>query len=157
MDQDQSAEGRILCCRIHLVTEGTDVFAYLLKNINPNGIWYEKNVRDGDRLMRLNGQDTTHMSYENVYSIMTVPFTCQVVWHPDLYLEFNKKRKEDYSNGSSRLIDDQTYAYFSDMIHHLLNYRPKEPYQFVKRQELSDDLLIESSSWAQKQFTLLSV
>ena len=94
VDQGQSSEVLIICYRIHLLRENNDVFAYLLKNINPNGVWYEKKVRDGDRLIRLDGQDTTHIPYENVYSMMhetDVPFTCQVVWHPELYLEFGKQ------------------------------------------------------------------
>ena len=68
---------------------------YLLKNIDPTGIWYEKKVRDGDRLIRLNGDDTTRMSYESVHTTMNetkVPFTCQLVWHPELYLEFGKTK-----------------------------------------------------------------
>ena len=83
----------ILCYRIDMFGENGDVFVYLLKNINPMGIWYEKNVRDGDRMIRLNGDDTTRMSYESVCAIMNetkLPFACQLVWHPELYLEFGK-------------------------------------------------------------------
>lgn len=93
IDQSQSSDVLILCYRICILGENEDVFVYLLKNINPTGIWYEKKVRDGDRLIRLNGDETIHMSYESVYAIINetkLPFACQLVWHPELYLEFGR-------------------------------------------------------------------
>lgn len=80
----------LICYRIHLIHEKQEIFVYLFKNIDPNSTWYEKKIREGDRLIALNDQDTISMSSEKVYSIMTEnqsSFTCQVIWHPELYFE----------------------------------------------------------------------
>jgi type II secretory pathway component PulC len=93
-DQVQNSEVTLICYKIHLLQQNEEVFVYLFKNINPTSIWYEMKIREGDRLITLNEQDVTRISYENVYSIMNhekTPFTCQVIWHPELYIEFSER------------------------------------------------------------------
>ena len=83
----------LICYRIHLDKENQDIFVYLFKNVNPIGVWYNMQIRDGDRLVSLNDQDVSRVPYENIYSVMIeekVPFTCQVVWQPELYIEFGE-------------------------------------------------------------------
>ncbi len=76
-----------------MIQENENVFVYLFKNVNPTGILYSMKIRDGDRLITLNEQDVTRISYEHVYASMiekNIPFTCQVIWHPELYIEFGE-------------------------------------------------------------------
>jgi type II secretory pathway component PulC len=83
----------LICYKIHLIQQNEDVFVYLFKNINPMSIWYDMKIRDGDRLVTLNEQDVTRISYENIYSSIIEKknsFTCQVVWLPELYIEFGE-------------------------------------------------------------------
>ncbi|CAF1430299.1 unnamed protein product [Rotaria sordida] len=89
----QNFDVTLICYKIHLMKKNQDIFAYLFKNVNPTGIWYDMNIRDGDRLITLNGQDVTRLSYENVYSLIIekkIPFTCEIVWHPELYIELGE-------------------------------------------------------------------
>lgn len=51
------------------------------------------NIRDGDRLVTLNGQDVTRLSHEMIYSSIVeknLPFTFEVVWHPELYINLSE-------------------------------------------------------------------
>jgi len=157
----------LICYKIHLLEENEEVFAYLLKNILPTSSWYAMKIRDGDRLITLNGQDVIRMSYEEIYSIMIekkLPFICQLVWHPELYIEignFDKTMFIDHelSNPirSERLITDNMYEYLTRIIRNLLDYRPNEPCLLFKNQEVSSDTQTDSYSFAQRQLTLLSV
>lgn len=61
-----------------------------------------------------------------------------------------KIRKEENPIEYPRLIDDQTYGYFHDLIHNLLNYRPKETSLLVENNDIANDL-----SLAQRQLDLL--
>ena len=61
--------------------------------MNPTSTWYDLKIRDGDRLITLNGQNVTELSYEHIYSSMMeekLPLTCQIVWHPELYIKFGE-------------------------------------------------------------------
>jgi hypothetical protein len=76
-----------------LIKENEEVFTYIFKNVNPTSTWYDLKVRDGHRLLTLNGQDVTRIPYEHIYSSMIenkISFTCQVVWHPELYIELGE-------------------------------------------------------------------
>lgn len=67
-------------------------------------------------------------------------------------------RKEENSIEFPRLIDDQTYEHFRDIIRNLLNYQPREPYEFSQYDEESSSRSAESSLLlAQRQLALLSV
>ena len=50
-------------------------------------------IRDGDRLVTLNEQDVTRLQSEHVHSVIIeskAPVTYQVVWHPELYIDFGE-------------------------------------------------------------------
>jgi hypothetical protein len=69
------------------------VFAYLFKNVDPTSAWYDMKIRDGDRLVTLNGQDVTSISHETIYSAMMEEkgiSKCRIIWHPELYIEFGE-------------------------------------------------------------------
>ena len=83
----------LLCYEVRLLQENDTSFVYFFKNINPNGVWHRMKVRDGDRLVILNGEETLRKTQENVHSILidkTFSFTFQVVWHPELYIQLGK-------------------------------------------------------------------
>lgn len=85
----------LICYNIHLIRKNENIFAFLFKNIHPSSIWYNMRIRDGDRLITLNEQDVTQLSYEDVYSILiekNISFTCQVVWHPELYIHLGETK-----------------------------------------------------------------
>ncbi|CAF5108782.1 unnamed protein product, partial [Rotaria sp. Silwood1] len=92
----QNSDVTLICYKIQLIKKNKEIFAYLFKNVNPTSIWYDMNIRDGDRLVTLNEQDVTQLSYENIYSLIIekkLPFTCEIVWHPELYIDLG----ENYS------------------------------------------------------------
>lgn len=101
IDRKEDPDVTLICYKIHLTKENKDIFAYLFKNINPISKWYDKQIRDGDRLVALNGQD---VSCDDLYSSIMkqqVPFTCQIVWHPELYMEFGENSLVFYLYGCS--------------------------------------------------------
>jgi hypothetical protein len=166
VDQGQNSLVTLIYYKIHLLENNEDISAYLWKNINPTSSWYAMKIRDGDRLITLNGQDVIRMSYEEIYSIMIekkLPFICQVVWHPELYITLsnignsNTGQQQNNSSRSERLMSDNMYEYLTRIIRNLFDYHPKEPFIFFKNQETSSDTQTESYSFAQRQLKLLSV
>jgi hypothetical protein len=159
VDQGQNSLVTLIYYKIHLLENNEDIYAYLWKNINPTSSWYAMKIRDGDRLITLNGQDVIRMSYEEIYSIMIekkLPFICQVVWHPELYITLSNIGNSN-SSRFERLMNDNMYEYLTRIIRNLFDYHPKEPFIFFKNQETSNDTQTESYSFAQRQLTLLSV
>ncbi|CAF3944671.1 unnamed protein product [Rotaria magnacalcarata] len=181
----QNPDVTLICYKIHLITNNKEVFAYIFKNVNPAGIWYDKNIRDGDRLITLNGQDVTHLSYENIYSSIMeskLSLTCKVVWHPELFIDLETSINENDSIMSpTSKIQSDTLKEFSDsktllgvnihkqlthVLHYLFNFHPQEPYQlferlvantsFEKDLELTMDNRKESNLFIQRQLQLLS-
>ncbi|CAF4502812.1 unnamed protein product, partial [Rotaria sp. Silwood2] len=153
----QNLDVTLICYKIHLRKKNEEVFAYLFKNVNPTGIWYDMNIRDGDRLVTLNGQNVTQLSYENIYSLIIekkLPFTCEVVWHPELYIDLetcinkNIDNEQDYSiisqtskissdilkesSDHKTLIGINIYENLTHTLRHLFDYHPKEPYKLFK-------------------------
>ncbi|CAF3566992.1 unnamed protein product [Rotaria sordida] len=153
----QNFDVTLICYKIHLMKKNQNIFAYLFKNVNPTGIWYDMNIRDGDRLITLNGQDVTRLSYENVYSLIIekkIPFTCEIVWHPELYIELetcinkNIEQEQDYSiiSQASKISSDilkesfdyktligiNMYENLTYTLRYLFDYHPKEPYKLYK-------------------------
>ena len=160
IDPSGNSEVTLICYEIHLLKTSEQIFAYLLKNIKPTSSWYAMKIRDGDRLITINGQDVIRMSSEEIYSIMIekkLSFICQVVWHPELYIEIGNSNIDQEQSNPVRLVNDNMYEYLTRMIRNLLDYRPKEPYLSFKTQELPSDGQTESYSFAQRQLTLLSV
>lgn len=93
-DQLQNFDVTLICYKIYLLQEKEEIFLYLFKNIHPTSIWYDMKIRDGDRLITLNKENVARISYENIYSTIIekkIPFTCQVIWHPELYIQFGEK------------------------------------------------------------------
>lgn len=83
----------LLCYEIHLISTNSEAFVYIFKNVEPTGHCYHKSIREGDRLINFNGQDMTHLSHEHIYTLIIEnknPFTCEVVWHPELYIDLGK-------------------------------------------------------------------
>ncbi|CAF3446078.1 unnamed protein product [Rotaria socialis] len=148
----QNPDVTLICYKIHLTTNNKEVFAYLFKNVNPTGIWYDKNIRDGDRLITLNGHDVTHLSYENIYSSIMeskLSLTCKVVWHPELFIDLETSINEDDSimsptskiqsdalkefSDSKTLMGVNIHKQLTDILHYLFNFHPQEPYQLFER------------------------
>jgi len=147
----------LISYQIRLIYENRNVFVYLFKNIDPHSIWYEKKIREGDRLISLNEQDTITIPPEQIYSIMTdenqPTFKCEVIWHPELYMEFISETDNKHSNEFKRMINENLYEYLTKTVNYLLDYQPKNACLFVEK------LLptIESNKISEKQFNLLLV
>ncbi|CAF2991559.1 unnamed protein product [Rotaria socialis] len=173
IDEFQNPDVTLICYKIQLITNNTEVFAYLFKNVNPAGIWYDKNVRDGDRLITLNGQDVTHLSYENIYSSIMenkLSLTCKVVWHPELFIDLETSTIQSDTlkefSDSKTLMGVNIHKQLTDILHYLFNFHPQEPYQlferlvantsFEKGTELTMDNIKESNLFIQRQLQLLS-
>ncbi|CAF1587587.1 unnamed protein product [Rotaria sp. Silwood1] len=153
----QNSDVTLICYKIQLIKKNKEIFAYLFKNVNPTSIWYDMNIRDGDRLVTLNEQDVTQLSYENIYSLIIekkLPFTCEIVWHPELYIDLetyiykNIDQEQDYSiiSQTSKIPSDMLKEIFDhktliginiydNLIHtlrYLFDYHPKQSYKIFE-------------------------
>ncbi|CAF1444669.1 unnamed protein product, partial [Adineta ricciae] len=159
----QDADVTLLCYEIRLLQENDTVFVYFFKNTSPNGVWHRMKVRDGDRLVILNGEETLRKTQENVHSILTdktFSFTFQVVWHPELYiqLEISNRSNTLISHRSDKtLLNNDIYDQVVRILRHHLLYRPNRPYKLVEelyRTNMTDET--ESFLDVKKQLAILS-
>ena len=50
-------------------------------------------IRDGDRLLTIDGKEIRNMTFETIHSAMieaTMPYTCEIAWHPELYIDLRE-------------------------------------------------------------------
>ncbi|CAF0949090.1 unnamed protein product [Didymodactylos carnosus] len=96
-DLFEKPEVTLMCYNIQL-SKDSKSFAYIFKNVDPTGIWYDYSIRDGDRLLTIANEDVTCMSHEDVYLAIVnkqQPFQIGITWHPELYLSFESRIVKD--------------------------------------------------------------
>ena len=143
-----------------IIGRAEPAYAYVFQDVHPAGRWYQMKIRNGDRMLKVNDQDVMRLSHERVRSIITdedVPFSCQIVWHPELYMELGE-RGDPHEHGEPLALD--MYEHLKDSLRQLFDQQPDDPQQIIHellRKRGNETGKGNAYAFAQKQWALLSV